>query len=325
MQNTIADLPQFRQKQIFKAVFNEFVSDWSEVTTLAKDLRARLNNDCPLPIKAEEMHSKGTVKAAIDLGDTKVETVLMQHQDRNTVCISTQAGCPMGCAFCATGQAGFVRNLMWWEMVLQVLYFNRQLKLSRERVTNVVFMGMGEPFLNYDEVIKAIEKLNDPDTFNIGSRRISVSTVGIIPGIQRLSQERFQVNLAVSLHAPDDQLRSSIMPVNEQYPLAKLLKSVREYLDMTKRKVMIEYLLIDRVNDSAEQAQALADLLHEYLGGLFTVNLIRYNQTGSFRPSPAERIREFKKILEDNRIETVERYRFGHNIKAACGQLAGGK
>lgn len=324
LKDTIKDLPSFRQKQIYKAIFNEFVADWSEVTTLSKDLRKSLAEKCPIGIKADKIASvgKSAQKATFDLGDDLVEAVLMRHQDRNTVCVSSQAGCALGCKFCATGSMGFRRNLKWWEIANQVLYFAQELKKEGSRVTNVVFMGMGEPLLNYEEVLKAVRKLNDEEGINIGARRISISTVGVVPGIQKLAKEHLQINLAVSLHAPNNEIRDKLMPINDKYELKELLQAINDYIKETKRKVMIEYLMLDKVNDSPQEASGLAELLQKELGGLFVVNLIKYNNTGKYRSSAKENISQFKNILKQNKIEVVERYRFGQDIKAACGQLA---
>jgi len=201
-------------------------------------------------------------------------------------------------------------------------WLNRLLKNEKEKITNVVFMGMGEPFLNYDEVIKAIKIINDKDRFNIGARHISISTVGIIEGIKRLADENLQVNLAISIHAPNNRLRHQLMPINQQYPLTKLLKTVADYLKKTKRQVMIEYLMFKDINDSPKQAEELARLLKKNLPGLFFVNLISYNQTEKFKPTSPEKIKKFKDILLKEGIKAVQRYHFGADIKAACGQLA---
>jgi 23S rRNA (adenine2503-C2)-methyltransferase len=220
---------------------------------------------------------------------------------------------------------GLKRNLMYTEIVQQVLFFERYLKEKDQRVTNVVFMGMGEPMLNYDQVIKAVKFLNDKDFFNIGSRKISVSTVGITECIKKLYKEEIQVNLAVSLNAVSDTLRSSIMPVNERYDIKKLLKTVSDYIDVTGRKVMIEYIMLADVNDPPSQAHKLADLLKEELGKNFMVNLIEFNPAQGYTGSSPGRIEKFKDILESKRVKTVQRYKFGRDIKAACGQLAGEK
>lgn len=316
--------PGFRKKQVWKAVFHNLIEDWNEATTLSKDLREKLSREVPLGIESEVLSSadKRSEKARVKLEDgLSIETVLMKHTDkRNTVCVSSQVGCPLGCLFCETGKMGFKRNLTASEIVEQVLLFARRLKKKNENVTNIVFMGMGEPFLNWTQVRKAIEILNDPHGLGIGARKISISTAGIVEGIEKLADEFPQINLAISLHAPSDLLRGELMPVNKKYPLEKVLEAVDEYIKKTNRKVMFEYVMIDGVNDSEQQAKKLAKLLSK---PLYMANLIQYNPTGTFKPSPAEKIKKFKAILEAAGIFTTQRYRFGTDISAACGQLAG--
>lgn len=325
IQEILKDEPKFRFKQVYEAIFQKFIDNWDDVTVLSLALREKLKAECPLDIPAETLESadKNTVKAALSLDGGRVETVLMRHGDgHNTVCVSSQIGCLLGCKFCLTGEGGFERSLKFHEIVEQVLFFSRYLRCHNERVSNIVFMGMGEPFMNYDEVMKAIRFFNDKDTFNIGARKISVSTVGIIDGIKKISNEPLQLNLALSLHAPDDELRQEIMPVAKNNPLKSLLKAVKSYIEKTNRKVMIEYLMLDKINDSSAQAQRLADLLKASLGKLFVVNLISYNETQNFRTSPPAVITNFKKILEREGVETVQRFKFGRDVQGACGQLA---
>ncbi len=339
IQEILKDEPKFRIKQVYEAVFAKFIDNWDEATNLPFSLREKLKAEAPLEIKADILvaSDKSTVKAALDFGDGKIETVLIRHgEGRNTVCVSSQIGCLLGCEFCLTGACGFTRSLNFYEIVEQVLFFSRYLRSpfakatgdkqeGNERVSNVVFMGMGEPLLNYDEVMKAVRFFNDEETFNIGARKISISTVGIIDGIKKLANEPLQINLALSLHAPDDELRQQIMPVAKNNPLKSLLKAVKSYITKTNRKVMIEYLMLDKVNDSSAQAQKLADLLKVHLGRLFMVNLISYNETQKYRTSPPAVINNFRKILEREGIETSQRFKFGRDVQAACGQLAGGK
>jgi len=319
----LKDEPGYRMKQVNNLIFHELISDWSKATTLSLALREKLAAECPLAIKAElfESDDGNTAKALIELDDgEKIESVLMNHTDsRSTVCVSSQVGCPLGCAFCATGTMGFKRNLTSSEIVEQVLFFSRYLGKEKKKVTNIVFMGMGEPFLNYDNVFEAIRILNSADCFNIGARKISISTSGIIEGIERMSNEDLQVNLSISLHAPNDKLRSEMMPINKKYSLVKVLKAVDEYIKKTDRKVMFEYLMIRNVNDSIECAKELAALMRKPLR---MVNLIVYNPTGSFKASDSKTIKRFKEYLEKEGIYTTQRYEFGRGIKAACGQLA---
>ncbi|MFH1284510.1 MAG: 23S rRNA (adenine(2503)-C(2))-methyltransferase RlmN [Candidatus Peregrinibacteria bacterium] len=318
--------PAFRLKQCRRAVYGEFVDSWKQATNLPKGLIEALEKSVPLAINAEifESRDKKTAKALVTLEDgNKIEAVLMRHNDgRNTVCVSSQAGCGMGCDFCATGKLGLKRNLTTSEIIDQVIIFERYLKPSGQRVTNVVFMGMGEPMANFENVMAAIKILNDKDSFNIGARRISVSTCGIIGGIKRLAEFPLQVNLAVSLHAPNTELRSRIMPINKSFNIDRLMRALNNYLDKTGRKIMIEYVLLKGVNDSGQHAKELADLLKKSLGGLFMVNLIPYNKTEKYNPPDGKDIFNFKAILENTGIEVSQRHRFGHDIEGACGQLA---
>ncbi len=325
LEKVLSEEPSFRFKQAKKAIFQDLIEDWSEALVLPLALRHKLSDDCPLKIEGEILISADskTVKALIILGDgLKVETVLMRYSDRNTICVSSMVGCPLACEFCATGKMGFKRNLTADEIIEQVLFFNRYLKKENQRISSAVFMGMGEPFLNYDNVMAAIKILNEKNGFNIGSRHISISTAGIVEGINKLAEETLQLNLAISLHASNDNLRSKIMPINKKYPLAQILGAVENYLEKTNRKVMFEYLMIGGVNDSVERAQELAALLSPLRRSLFMVNLIAYNPTGVFQPSGKKEIQEFKQLLEKQGIEVTERYRFGQSIQAACGQLA---
>lgn len=319
--------PKFRYKQIYEAVYKQFISSWREVGNVPKALIEKLEESCPLEIEAEisESQDKDTVKAGVNFGNETVETVLMRYKGRNTVCVSTQAGCNMGCDFCATGKLGLTRNLSYLEMVQQVLLFEKYLKDKEEKVTNVVFMGMGEPMTNYEEVIKAVRFLNDPDFFNIGARKISISTVGVVEGIKKLAKEDLQVNLAVSLNTASDDLRSSLMPINKRYNISKLLDAVADYIEKTHREVMIEYIMLQEVNDSVNQAYKLTSLLKERLGSHFKVNLIEFNPTQGYKGSSPQQIEKFRGVLESQGVKVIQRYKFGRDIKAACGQLVGEK
>ncbi len=344
LEKVLESEPAFRLSQIKRAVFIDLVDDWLEVLNLPLPLRQKLNQLCPLDIEAKILFSKDktSVKAAITLTDgLKIEAVLLNHRDgRHTACLSSQAGCTLGCLFCATGRMGFKRNLTSGEIVEQVLFFERWLKKNNpptplysldqlgtgkggNRVNNVVFMGMGEPLLNYDNVMAAIKIINDKSGLNIGARHISLSTIGITDGLKKLAKEKLQLNLAWSLHAPNDKLRSELIPANKRYSIRKVMAEINNYLNLTKRRVMIEYLMIDGFNDSKELARELADLLKQIDPPLFFVNLIAYNPTADFRPSPINKIKDFKLVLNKQGLEVTERYRFGREIKAACGQLAG--
>jgi 23S rRNA (adenine2503-C2)-methyltransferase len=314
--------PKYRLSQVKKAVFCDLVEDWNKVTTLPLSLREKLQTECSLSINADMQKSKDgtTAKALITLDDgQKIESVLMRHKDRNTVCVSCQIGCPMGCVFCATGQIGFSRNLSSSEIVEQILLFSRMLKEEGQKVNNVVFMGMGEPFLNYDAVMEAIKFLNDKDTLNLGMRRFSISTAGLVGGIRKLADEGLEINLAVSLHAPTDELRTKIMPINKKHSVKDLMEAVDYYLKKTNRKVMIEYAMIKDMNDSKKNATDLGVLVK---GKLCVVNLIPYNETNRFSSSDTSAINRFKDVLKSEGINAVQRYRFGDDIDAACGQLA---
>ena len=326
LEKILENEPKYRLKQAKGAVFKNFISNWKEATFFAKELREKLNKECPLEIRADILVSKkeDSAKARIILEDgLKIESALMRHKDnRNTVCVSSQVCCPLGCLFCATGKMGFKRNLTSEEIIEQVLFFDRYLKPENQKVTNVTYMGMGEPFLNYDNVLESVRILNSKDFFNIGARSISVSTAGIIEGIEKFSKEGLQVNLALSLHAPNDELRKSLMPIDKKYPLETVLKAVDNYIEKTNRQVMLEYVLIKGANDSEQCARELAKLVGKKL---YYVNLILYNKTGKFLPSDTKQVEKFKKILSKNRVVFSQRYRFGDDIQAACGQFATSK
>jgi 23S rRNA (adenine2503-C2)-methyltransferase len=364
LETALRGQPSYRSAQARELVFRGLISDWKEATALPFALRLKLQAEVPLsslvPIRQSASAAGDTLKAALKLRDGLViETVLMRHvpsprlrgtsEARNTVCVSSQAGCPMACAFCATGTMGLKRNLASEEIVDQVLHFARLLKKEGQAVSNVVLMGMGEPFHNYDNVLAALRTLNDPEGFAFGARRMSISTCGVVPGILRLADEPLQINLAVSLHAPNDELRSKLMPVDRAYPLAKLFEAVKTYVRKTGRKVMFEYLLIEGVNDAPETASELADLLADHhpdgLGrqiGLYHLNLIKYHATdvtaataarfglpvdpvkgtGTFPTSPRQARERFMKILEGRGVSVTHRLTFGEDIDAACGQLA---
>lgn len=323
LKESLNNQPAYRLKQIKKAVFCELIESWDEAQVLPKDLREELNVSVPIKIDGNLFESKDgqSAKALLKLDDGQhVETVLMRHEGgRNTVCVSSQIGCPLACAFCATGKLGFKRDLKYYEIIAQVLFFARYLKTQNEKVTNIVFMGMGEPFLNYDNVMEAVKTLNDKDGFNLGIRKISISTSGITEGIRKLAEEGLAVNLAISLHAPNDELRQKLMPVGKKYSIKDVLDAVDYYVEKTNRRVMFEYIMIDGINDTDKLAHDLAKLLR---GRLCFVNLIPYNETDMFTGSPDSRIYKFKNILMENGIQAIQRYRFGADIDAACGQLA---
>ncbi len=316
--------PKYREKQIKTAIFQELIEDWSEATTLPLVLREKLKKGFDLSIRAKTFFSndKKTAKALIRLNDgLAIEAVLMRHKDdRNTVCVSSQAGCPLKCAFCATGQMGFKRNLDAMEIIEQVLFFARYLKKIQKKITNVVFMGMGEPFLNTDNVFEAIKILNDKKGFNLGMRHFSISTIGITEGINELAGWGSKINLAVSLHAPNDKIRAEIIPIAQKYPMEEIIKALKNYIKKTNRRVMIEYIMMKGINDSLDCAAELAEAMKKI--PLSFVNLIAYNQTGAFRASESLQIKKFREVLEKKGISVTQRYKFGQDIDAACGQLA---
>lgn len=321
--------PKYRFAQVNKAIWQDYISSWQEVSNLPKELRDKLSRECPLDINValdKNTKKNKSVKALISLDDGEsIETVLIRQKDkRNTVCVSSQVGCALACEFCATGQFGFRRNLKAEEIVEQVVFWSRYLHQEGkgEKIDNIVFMGMGEPFLNYAEFIKAAKFINNPETLNIGSRRMSVSTAGITEGIKKLAGEKMQINLAISLHAANDNLRRDLMPIALKYNLHEILRTVDNYITKTGRRVMFEYLMMKGVNDSDKDAIELSKLLKK---PLYMVNLIPYNPTGRFHPSSRERIEKFKKILEESGVAVTVRLSFGADISAACGQLRGRK
>lgn len=318
--------PSYRAKQLWQGIYQQFWYRPEDFSTFPNKLRQKLAAEFDFSHlqEAERLFSKDgqTTKVLFMLPDGQpIETVLMRYEERNTLCISTQAGCAMGCVFCATGQMGFRRNLTSGEIVEQVLFFARQLKDEGERVTNVVLMGMGEPFHNYDATLAAIDRLGNPDGFNMGARRFTISTVGLIPAIKRFTAEKRQIGLAISLHAAEDDLRSSMLPVNQRYPIKDLIQACREYVDITGRRITFEWALIQNVNDSPEEAHRLAELLH---GLNCHVNVIPLNPTRGYNGerSTRERVSAFRDILESHGISCTVRVRRGIDIQAGCGQLA---
>ncbi len=331
--------PGFRARQIYSHLYKKLATDAHSMTDLSTQLRERLATETTIgtlrPIREQTADGGLTRKVLWALeGNAVIETVLMIYPpDRATVCVSTQAGCAMGCVFCATGKMGLLRNVSSGEILEQVLYFERYLrenapKLEQQRrkpipnhITNLVFMGMGEPFANYDRWWEAVQRLNDKQGFNLGARNMTVSTVGLVKGIRRLADEPMQINLAVSLHAPNDELRSSLMPVNDRFNLADLMAAVRYYTDKTHRRVSFEYVLLDDKNDTPAVAAELAALIK---GMLCHVNLIPWNPVPGMplTRSHRERVTEFQRIVQAAGISCTVRVERGIEIAAACGQLA---
>ncbi len=322
--------PSFRSDQIWRWLYGSLVTDPQEMRNLPLPLRQRLADACyigHLPVVDRLVDDDGlTEKVALQTHDGQiVETVLMRYEERNTVCVSSQIGCPLGCLFCATGQSGYSRDLTAGEIVAQVLHYARALRREDAHITNIVFMGMGEPMLNYDAVWLAIDNLHHPDGMNMGLRRFTVSTVGIVPGIERMAESGTEVGLAISLHAPNDALRDQLVPANRRYPLAQVMAAARYYVEHTSRRITFEYGLAEGVNDSEALAHETAELLR---GMLCHVNLIPINpapgDTGvacDYRPSSQGRILRFQEILMAAGIETTVRVSRGRDIQAGCGQL----
>ncbi|HEX3550932.1 MAG TPA: 23S rRNA (adenine(2503)-C(2))-methyltransferase RlmN [Candidatus Elarobacter sp.] len=321
------DLRPYRLDQLYRAATKELAPDVEAITTLPKELRASLAGegftlDAVEPVVVQRSNDRQTTKGLFRLHDGyEVEAVLMEHRgERNTVCISSQAGCAYACAFCATGQAGFSRNLTATEIFDQARHFGKQLARTGRKITNVVFMGQGEPFANMDAVMGAVALLNDPHGFGLGHRHITISTVGLVDKIDRFADSGTQVNLAISLHAPTDATRSAIMPVNRKFSTAELMAAVERYIAKTNRKVFFEYVMLAGVNDDDGHARDLAALMK---GPLYHVNLIPYNATpdAAVRGSDDARIWAFAKILEQAGVAVTVRTPMGRDIAAACGQL----
>lgn len=326
LDDIVADLPNYRKEQIYRAIFKNAYGDWDEVTNLPLDLRAKLSTQIPLTIDSSLLFSGDgrAVKALIRLDDDGyAETVLMKANGRNSICVSTQVGCSIRCPFCASGKIGLVRNLTISEIVGQVMLFSRFLKDTGEKVTNIVFMGVGEPLLNYDNVLGAIRLLNREETLNLSARRFSISTAGILPGIEKLRREKgLEVNLAISLHSAIDKKRNQLVPINKKYPVQELAKALRIYFEQTRRKIMIEYVLIKDTNTFEEDAVALRDFINT-VKAAYVVNLIPLNETYCGHKAPSGHdISNFKEHLKRHNISFIQRFSFGRDINAACGQLA---
>lgn len=317
---------EFHARQLFDWIYEKNVFEWEKMSNLSKDLRQKLTQYIKLPVlelvRVNPSSDLETYKFLWKLRDGKmVESVLICSDQRRTVCVSTQVGCPAKCAFCASGKQGFFRNLRPSEIVEQVLQINKWLADKGERVCHIVYMGMGEPLKNYDPVVKSIRLLSSPDTLNISQRRITVSTVGIVEGIKRLSIEGLKVSLVLSLHAPNQKIRQKIIPYARKYPLEDILTAMDEYAEKTKRDITYEYTLIAGINDHVDHAHELSHLLH---GKQCTVNLIPYNPVVGLKLQRPEKkaIKEFRTVLFGARIPNTCRYTKGDDIAAACGQLA---
>ncbi len=311
---------KFHADQLFSWLYQKRINSYNKVTNIKKDILDELAKDYSLK-KLELVKVEKDVdvnKYLFKLYDSEyIEAVLMRHDYGNSICVSSQVGCNMGCKFCESGRRKKVRNLNTYEMVLQILQVEEDIK---ERISHVVVMGIGEPFDNYDNVIRFIKIINHPKGLQIGSRHITISTCGIIPKIEEFMNFNYQVNLAISLHAPNNELRDKLMPINKVYPLSELMQVLKKYLKKTNRRLTFEYILLDGINDQQQHAQELANLIK---GMNAYVNLIPYNDTENleFNRSKTIQIMKFYDILKKNKVNVTIRREFGSKISAACGQL----
>jgi len=310
----------FRSTQVYEGLYKKRLNNFEDMTNISKDLREKLTEDFSFnKIKLIVKQTGENVnKYLFELEDgNKIESVLMFHDYGTSICVSSQVGCNMSCAFCESGRLKKVRNLLAYEIVQQILIIEEDIK---KRITHVVVMGIGEPFDNYDNVMRFIKIINCGKGIDIGSRHITISTCGIIPGIKKFMNEEGQVNLAISLHAPNDELRTKLMPINKAYPLKNLIEVIKEYLNKTNRRVTFEYIMLEDINDSEKEALELVKLLK---GINCYVNLIPYNETENigFKRTKQWKILKFYDILKSNKINTTIRKEFGSSVDAACGQL----
>ena len=313
----------FRAKQLFHWVYQKQINNFESITNISKKFKQKLNHSFYLSqLERDKVQSSqdGSLKYMLRLSDGKhIESVLMPHESHYTVCVSSQVGCAMGCRFCMTGLMGWIRHLTPSEIIDQILEVSKDLPKDKI-LRNVVFMGMGEPFHNYDNVIKALNVMQDEHGLNFSSRRITVSTSGIVPKIKQFAHETIKANLAISLNGSNDEIRQKLMPINHAYNLTKLLAACREYPLESRKRITFEYILIKNMTDSLNDAKALIKLLH---GLKFKINLIPYNsaENDQFERPTAERIHEFQKLLLDKNVVATVRYSKGQDIQGACGQL----
>lgn len=317
--------PKFRGQQIWEWMYQKFVLDFAGMTNLSKPLRQKLSQHASLKpftlVTSQQSSDRQTIKYLFQLPDGKfIETVLMNYESRRTACISTQAGCAMGCVFCATGQMGFQRHLTSGEIVAQIVAMNQVLAAQNDRLTNVVFMGMGEPLHNYTHTLAAVDRITDPNGINLGARKLTISTVGLVPAMRRYADEQRQTPLAVSLHAATDEERDKLIPINRKYPIPILMEACRYYIEKTNRRLTFEWALIEGENDTLEQAAKLGELIR---GMLCHVNLIPLNPTRDYagHPSSHERVGAFQAELARQGVSSSVRVRRGIDIQAGCGQL----
>lgn len=334
--------PAYRARQLYRHMYVNHTHDVDAMTDLPQSLRHHLATDAcisTLNLRHTQIADNGQTRKALFAlhDDAMIETVLIAYEDRTTVCVSTQVGCGMGCVFCATGRMGLQRNLSSGEIIEQVIWAAREMQTMHSEneqqhpstSLNVVFMGMGEPLANYQNWWAAVMRLHDPKGFHLGARKMTVSTVGIVPGIRQLASEPLPINLAISLHAPNDDLRSQLVPINRSYPIETILDATRDYIAQTHRRVSFEYVLIQNTNDEPHHAQTLAHLIRKAgMSGetlLYHVNLIPWNSVPSMplHPSQRKRVLDFQRVLQQNHIACTIRVERGIGIAAACGQLTG--
>lgn len=320
---TIGEKP-FRATQVFEWLYRNRVTSFKDMTNISQKLITKLEDEFEikqLEIVTKQVSKDGTTKYLFRLEDNKlIETVLMRHNYGNSVCVTSEVGCNMGCVFCASGELGKVRNLTLGEMVLQVLMVQRDLDENYQRVSNIVVMGIGEPFDNYETVLKFLQVVNYAKGLEIGARHITVSTCGIVPKIKEFASFPLQINLAISLHAPNDEVRNQIMKINKRYKIEEVIEAVKEYIKVTNRRITFEYILLKGINDTPKLANQLADLVKDIN---CYVNLIPYNEvsTKPFKKTSSEDAQRFFEILHQRGINATLRMEHGSDISAACGQL----
>lgn len=318
------NIPKFRSKQISNWLYKKLVTSFDQMTNLDQKTIARLKANYYIPtmeIVKLQKASDGTEKALLKLSDKHlIETVVMKYKHGYSVCVTTQIGCAVGCSFCASGLLGFTRNLEAGEIIAQVIFWQRKLASINSRVSNVVVMGIGEPFNNYQNTLSFINVINDKEGLGIGARHITVSTSGIVPKIYELAKYPKQVNLAISLHAANDKTRSEIMKINDAYPINQLMAAVDEYIAVTNRRVSFEYIMLKGINDSTADAKQLAALV---FGKNCHINLIPYNsvEENSYQGTDEQTVSNFVRVLETNNIQVSVRRSNGEDIDGACGQL----
>jgi 23S rRNA (adenine2503-C2)-methyltransferase len=320
------NLPKFRQDQINDAIFKNYANSIDSITTLPDELKEMIKADIEYPSieEIQAIENSEVLKKIFKAKDGKTfESVLILHQkDRRTVCVSTQIGCPIGCKFCATGMLGFERNLTYQEIVDQVLHFANILKDKGEKITNIVFMGMGEPFSNTQNLVKSVKILTNPKEFNMSPRRITVSTVWTGDKILEFFKENTQINLAVSLHSPIQEKREKLIPLAIQIRIEDIQKGLKEYFKFSNRRVTLEYLMLKDVNDKDEDIQELIDFVNKLKKKLIHINLLPYNEVNNlYEPSPKDRMNYFKDTLKKNKINATIRKSMGQEIGSACGML----